>query len=68
MKDPFEIQPRWLNAKGAAKYSGMSERTIRRLIQNKTVRSSLRGRCRLIDRESLDAWIELGVAPPTEGK
>jgi excisionase family DNA binding protein len=50
------IQPRYLNLKDASKYCGLSARTLERAVKDKKVKSYIQGR-RLIDRESLDAWI-----------
>ena len=61
------IFPRWLTIKGAAIYSGLSERTIQNYIKADVIISSnvvlpgaSRGR-RLIERISLDAFIEKGI-------
>lgn len=51
------VQPKYLNVKDAARYCGLSERTIKRRIREKCFKTFIQGR-RLIDRESLDAWIE----------
>ena len=63
---------RWLTLEAAAIYSGIGARTLQSRIKDGAIRSSnccapgaSRGR-RLIDRESLDSFIESGVgAPPT---
>ena len=68
-----EITRRWLNYQQAEIYSGIGQRTIQSHVKAGYIRSSnacapgtSRGR-RLIDRESLDAFIERGVnAPPTQ--
>ncbi|MDB4801687.1 helix-turn-helix domain-containing protein [Akkermansiaceae bacterium] len=59
--------PRWAPIKTAAKYSGLSERHLYNAIADGLIRSSLvkrpnasRGR-RLVDLQSLDAWIETGL-------
>lgn len=52
-----EVQPKYLNLRDAAKYCGLSERTLKRAIKTEKVKSFIQGR-RLIDRQSLDAWIE----------
>ncbi len=64
MNHSTSIIPRWLTLKGAAMYSGLSERTIENYIKADLVISSnvvmpgaSRGR-RLVERESLDAFIE----------
>lgn len=52
---------RWLTLgnKGTAKaYCGLSDKTLQRAIRDKKIASHLVGHKRLIDRESLDAWIE----------
>lgn len=58
------IIPRWLTLEGAAKYTGLSQRTIENYIKDGLVISanvvrpgSTRGR-RLVERPSLDAFIE----------
>ncbi|WP_419529552.1 helix-turn-helix domain-containing protein [Haloferula sp.] len=58
---------RWLPLKKASIYSGLSARTLQNYIRKGLIKSSnviapgsSRGR-RLIDRESLDAFIEAGV-------
>jgi hypothetical protein len=67
MNREHQIVPRWLTLKGAAIYSGLSERTIANYIKADLVVSSnvvmpgnSRGR-RLIERTSLDAFIERGI-------
>jgi len=64
------IERRWLTIEGAAIYSGLSGRTIQNYVKDGLVRSSnvitpgaTRGR-RLIDRESLDKFIESGLQTP----
>ena len=64
MKRPPQITPRWLTLEGAAIYSGLSQRTIETYIKENLVVSAnvimpgrSRGR-RLVERESLDAFIE----------
>ena len=59
--------PRWLTIESASSYSGFSKSTVQNYIKAGLIRSSnvvapgnSRGR-RLIDRESLDAFIEAGV-------
>ena len=58
-------QPRFLTIKNAAKYSDLSEESIRRLVsKNKlTARRPVRGRV-LIDRQELDAFIRSCVSVP----
>jgi len=58
------ITPRWLKLKTAEQYCGLNTRTLRRRIADKSVSSKIvkvpgtqRG-VRLIDRISLDAFIE----------
>lgn len=53
-----EITPRWLTRKTAKQYSSLSIPTIDRRIREKVFVTKKVGRVRLIDRESLDAWIE----------
>lgn len=52
-----QLQPKYLNVADAAKYCGLSTRTLKRRIKEKRFRTFTQGRV-LIDRESLDAWIE----------
>lgn len=61
------INPRWLGFDQAALYSGLGVRVLQNHVKAGFIRSSncrapgaSRGR-RLIDRESLDAFIEAGV-------
>jgi len=61
------ITPRWLGFDQASIYSGLGIRVLQNHVKNDFIRSSnvvapgsTRGR-RLIDRESLDAFIEAGV-------
>ena len=63
-----DIVARWLGIKQASIYSGVSARLIDNWIRDGLIRSSnvlapgaTRGR-RLIDRESLDSFIESGVS------
>jgi len=72
MNREHQIVPRWLTLKGAAIYSGLSERTIENYIKADLVVSSnvvmpgnSRGR-RLIERASLDAFIERGIGGKSE--
>lgn len=63
-----EITRRWLTYQQAEIYSGIGARTLQNHIRSGFIRSShacapgaTRGR-RLIDRESLDSFIEAGVS------
>jgi hypothetical protein len=56
-------QAAWLNLKDAKAYSGLSIRTLERRAAEGAFETSLRG-VRLINRESLDAWIRDGVGAP----
>lgn len=64
MRRPPQITPRWLTLEGAAIYSGLSQRTIQNYIKENLIVSAnviIPGRTRgrwLVDRESLDAFIE----------
>lgn len=68
-----QIEPRWLTYEGAERYSGLNKRTLQNYVKDGHVRSSnvkqpgaTRGR-RLIDRQSLDEFIEGGISePPTD--
>ncbi len=66
------ITPRWLTYAGAASYSSFSTRKLEELVAKKLIVShnvrdpgKNRGR-RLIDRESLDAFIESSGDEPSE--
>jgi len=66
------IVPRWLTLKGAAIHTGLSERTIENHVRANLVISSnvvmpgaTRGR-RLVERESLDAFIEQWISGNTD--
>jgi len=66
------ITPRWLTLTQATMYSGLGTRVLQNHIRGGFIRSSSvcapgssRGR-RLIDRESLDAFIEAGVGKASE--
>ena len=66
------IQPRWLSVSDAAKYSSFCERHIRKLcskgvVQSKNVKleGASKGR-RVIDRLSLDRFIEESESGPSE--
>ena len=68
---PPAVTPRWLSKRNAAIYSGLTERTLQTYIAMKVIRSTnavlpgkKQGR-RLIDRESLDTFLEAGVDRPT---
>jgi len=67
-----DITPRWLTYEKAEIYSGLGTRVLQNHVKAGFIRSSnavapgaTRGR-RLIDRESLDAFIEAGVGGKTE--
>lgn len=69
-KTAIAIAPRWLTLAAAAAYSGLNARTIQLHIARGLIRSShvkapeaSRGR-RLVDRLSLDEFIEAGVSVP----
>jgi len=64
MRDNQTILPRWLTLEGAAKYTGLSQRTIENYIKDGLIISAnvmrpgaSRGR-RLVERPSIDAFIE----------
>jgi hypothetical protein len=64
------IPPRWLRIPQAIGYSGIGERTLEKLISSGQVVSAhvllpgnTRG-VRLIDRQSLDAFIESAISNP----
>lgn len=53
-----KVTPRYLSLANSAIYTGLSVRTLNKAVKDNKVKSYLNGRKRLIDRESLDAWIE----------
>lgn len=53
-----DITPRWLTRKGAKAYCGLSVPTLDRRMREKAFVTKKVGTTRLIDRISLDAWIE----------
>ena len=62
----------WMTYKGGASYSGLSTRLLEDAVKDNLIVSSLvtkpgatRGR-RLINRASLDAWIEAGIGSAAE--
>jgi hypothetical protein len=64
------IAPAWLTFEGGSQYSGLSSRTLQNYAAANNIRTSnviapgaTRGR-RLIDRKSLDEFIEAGVGAP----
>lgn len=68
---PAWITPRWFTLAQASMYSGLGTRVLQNYIREELIRSSnvcspgtSRGR-RLINRESLDAFIEAGVGKKT---
>jgi len=68
----YKFAPRWMGYAMASHYSGLGQRVLQNHVAAGFIRSSnavapgsTRGR-RLIDRESLDAFIEAGVGSKTE--
>ena len=66
------LEPRWLKVDAAVNYSGISRAVLYRILAEGKIRSSslrspgaLRG-IRLIDRASLDAYIESFATEPTK--
>jgi hypothetical protein len=53
-----KIQPRWLSRKGAVQYCGLSKTKLDVHIRRKDFVTKKIGKSRLIDRHSLDGWIE----------
>lgn len=51
------ITPRWLKIPAAVAYSGISRSVIYELLNEGKIRSHRIGAARVIDRESLDAFI-----------
>jgi hypothetical protein len=54
----ISITPRWMKLPVASRHCGLSTRTLKRRLTEGCFDSKLVGAVRLIDRESLDAWIE----------
>jgi hypothetical protein len=70
----INLEPRWLKVGAAVSYSGISRAVLYRILAEGKIRSSslrsggaLRG-IRLIDRASLDAYIESFVAKSPKTK
>lgn len=70
MQTKNSILPRWLTLEGASTYSGLTIRTLQNYITaghivsaNVVAPGNSRGR-RLLDRASLDAFIEEGLTRP----
>ena len=51
------ITPRWLKVPAAVAYSGISRSVIYELLNARKIKSHRIGAARVIDRESLDAFI-----------
>lgn len=51
------ITPRWLKIPAAVAYSGISRSAIYELLNARKIKSHLIGAARVIDRESIDAFI-----------
>lgn len=51
------VTPRWLKVPAAVAYSGICRSTIYELMNARKIKSHLIGAARVIDRESLDAFI-----------
>lgn len=54
----IKIQPKYLNLADASRYCGLAKRTLEDHAKAGDFVSFVCARRRLIDRESLDAWIE----------
>lgn len=54
----IKIKPKYLNLEGAARYCGLAKRTLEDAAKANKFANFVQARRRLIDRESLDAWIE----------
>lgn len=52
-----KMRPRWLNMRDASRYCGLSVATLTRVVKEGHVISHIRGR-RLVDRWSLDEWVQ----------
>lgn len=53
-----QIEPKYLNLADASRYCGLAKRTLEDACKAGKFRNFVQARRRLIDRESLDAWIE----------
>jgi hypothetical protein len=66
------IKPRWATYSEGSKYSGLSTRLLEELVKDQLITSSLvrRPGCsrgvRLLDLQSLDAFIENGIGGKTD--
>jgi hypothetical protein len=58
----FNIAPRLLSVKQASLYTGATVWAIRQLYWGKEVAGTIVGRRLLIERESLDSWIDRRLA------
>lgn len=59
----IKIQPRYLNLADASRYCGLAKRTLEDAAKAGKFRNFVQARRRLVDRASLDEWIEGGVLP-----
>lgn len=60
------VTPRLLSQKDAATYSGVSLRTVEYLVASSAVASVKIGKRRLIEKESLDAFIDQAARTPAK--
>jgi len=51
-------EPRYMRTKGCAKYTTLSENTVRRYVHTKQIPHIKQGSCILFDRRDIDAWLE----------
>lgn len=54
----YIVEPGWLTREGAEAWSGLSLSSIDKGIRQRKFHSRLKGRTRLIERESFNAWID----------
>lgn len=59
-----QLPPRWLRIPKAVAYCGIGRSSLYEAMSRGEIRSSRVGGCRLIDRESLDQWVEKHTVPP----
>ena len=54
----MEKEPRYMRTKTCAKYTTLSENTVRRYVHMKQIPHIKQGSCILFDRYDIDAWLE----------
>lgn len=53
-----EVEPEWLRYAAAEEYTGLGRTTLTKLVRNSEVRIARLGKTVLINRESLDEYLE----------